>query len=88
MMEYSDAATRSHRINLLKKTQVAEKVGLHPETIARLSREGRFPPPIRFGASMQHGVRWVEAEVEAWIAEKVAERDASLRDQDRQGEDQ
>jgi len=68
--------TPPHRVNLLKKAQVAEKVGLHPETIARLAREGRFPRALRLGPSMRSGVRWVESEVDAWLVQKIAERDA------------
>ena len=35
--------------------------------------EGKFPPPIRLTAK---AVGWLEAEVAAWIAARVAERDA------------
>jgi len=64
-----------HRAVLLNKKQVAEKVGVHPGTIARLSRQGRFPPPVRLGPTMHHGVRWVKSEVDAWLADKIRERD-------------
>ena len=34
---------------------------------------GRFPRPVRIGA---RAVAWRESDLEAWMAERVAERDA------------
>ena len=60
---------------LLTKRQVAERVGWHPEHVMREARAGRFPRPVRLGPTVQHAVRFVEAEVEAWLCERVDARD-------------
>ena len=41
--------------------------------IARLVKAGRFPLHINIGDAT---IGWVEAEVDEWLAERVAERDA------------
>jgi len=61
---------------LLTKRQVAERVGLHPEYIMTLARQGKFPQPIKYGEHRTASVRFVESEVDAWIAERMAEREA------------
>jgi prophage regulatory protein len=48
---------------------VAELAGVSRDTIRKLSKVGQFPKPIRIGAS----VRWDEADVEKFIAEKKSE---------------
>jgi prophage regulatory protein len=35
---------------------------------------GKFPKPVRLGSK---SVRWVEAEIMAWVAEQIAKRDAA-----------
>ncbi len=75
MKENTLESTSPHRVMLLNKKQVAEKVGVHPGTIARLSRQGRFPNPVRLGPTMHHGVRWVKSEVDTWLDDKIRERD-------------
>lgn len=61
---------------LLTKQATAERLGVHPEHVMKMVRQGRFPKPIRMGDSFRHAVRWAEDEVEAWIAAKLAARDA------------
>jgi predicted DNA-binding transcriptional regulator AlpA len=39
----------------------------------RLVKAGRFPKPIKIGKRSV----WVEAEIDKWIAERIAERDAA-----------
>jgi predicted DNA-binding transcriptional regulator AlpA len=41
---------------------------------ARLTREGKFPKPVR-GAAKANA--WVESEIDAYIAALIAERDSS-----------
>lgn len=45
-----------------------------PQHIARLEKAGRFPKRIQLG---QNRVAWVLSEVDAWIAERISERDTS-----------
>ena len=55
----------------LRVSEVQARTGLSRSTIYRWSAEGRFPPPIRLSERV---VRWVEAAVEDWIRERIAER--------------
>ena len=61
--------------NLLTKRVTAERIGLHPESVMRLARAGQFPRPIKLGTGDKSSVRFVEAEVDAWIAAKMATRE-------------
>lgn len=63
---------------LLTKQATAERLGVHPEHMMKMVRQGRFPKPIRMGDSFRHAVRFAEDEVEAWIAAKLAARDAPV----------
>lgn len=60
--------------HLLSKRQVAEVLGIHPESVMRLAREGRFPAPIKLGTGIQAAVRFDEEDVQAWLAERKAAR--------------
>ena len=61
---------------LLNKQQAAERVGLHPEYLMTLARDGKFPSPLKYGQESNSAVRFIESEVEAWIQSKIAERDS------------
>ena len=45
-----------------------------PQHIARLEAAGKFPKRIQLG---QNRVAWLLAEVEEWLDERIAKRDAS-----------
>lgn len=62
---------------LLSKVAVADMIGLHPESVMRLARQGRFPKPLKTGPGDGCSVRFVAAEVERWIAERMAAREAA-----------
>ncbi len=62
---------------LLRKRDVAELVGFHPEHVMRMSREGKFPRPIKTGGAENCAVRFVAEEVDAWIARRMAERNVA-----------
>ena len=53
----------------LRVSEVQARTGLSRSTIYRWSAEGRFPQAIRLSERV---VRWVEAEVEDWIRERIA----------------
>lgn len=59
-------------VRLLRMTAVCERVGLSPSQVYVLIAQGRFPKPVPLSANR---VGWVEAEVVAWIAERIAARD-------------
>jgi predicted DNA-binding transcriptional regulator AlpA len=53
---------------LLTIDQVAEITQLQPRTIRRYVSSGRFPSPCRPNDNKSSkGVRWVRAEVMAWV---------------------
>lgn len=59
---------------LLTKQDVAERIGFHPEHVMRLARTGKFPRPIKLGATARSSVRFVPEEVDAWVAERMSAR--------------
>jgi prophage regulatory protein len=56
---------------LMKLPEVMARVGLAKATIYTRFQNGGFPKPVSLGASS----RWVESEIDAWIADLVIERD-------------
>lgn len=56
---------------LLRRSEVMLRVGMAKSTLYSRISAGTFPKPVPVGCS----VRWVESEVEAWISERIAERD-------------
>jgi len=60
---------------LIRMPRVQQKTGLGTTKIYELMQErsGAFPRPIKIGVASL----WVEAEVEAWIADQIAARDAT-----------
>lgn len=60
-------------MRFLSKKQVSQLVLYSPAHIARLEQAGRFPKRVNLG---QCRVGWVEEEVQAWMAARVAERDS------------
>ena len=54
----------------LRLPEVQERTGLSRSTIYVRLAEGRFPRPVSLGA---RAVGWVEAEVDGWIRERIAE---------------
>ena len=56
---------------LLRLPDVMKTVGLRRASIYQYVREGRFPKPVRI---TERSVGWVEAEIQAWIAERIAQR--------------
>jgi prophage regulatory protein len=58
---------------LLRKRAVCERTGLPPASLHERIVAGRFPKPVLIGA---RAVAWVESEVQAWIEQRIAERDS------------
>jgi prophage regulatory protein len=59
---------------LVGKREVGELTGYHPEHVMRLARQGKFPKPIKLGDNSGCAVRWVEQEIEQWIASRMTAR--------------
>ena len=58
--------------SLLKHKPLAKKLNLHPGSLSRMVREGRFPRPFKLTDSDQGEKRYDEDEVEAWLEERKA----------------
>ena len=63
-------------MKILRTRQVVEKVGYSAMHLSRLEKSGRFPKKIRLN-SAGYAVGWIESEIDEWIADRVAERDAA-----------
>lgn len=57
---------------ILRKRATAARTGLSVSQLDRLAAEGKFPKPVKIGA---RAAGFVAAEVDAWIAERIRERD-------------
>ena len=65
--------TSKAALRVLRAPQVAERTGLSIPSLYRLMAEGGFPRSI----PLSHQARgWIEHEVDAWLQERVAARDA------------
>ncbi len=61
----------------LRKLVTAERVGWHPEHMMKVATDPEyahlnFPKPVRTG---KNSVVFVEAEIDAWMEARIAERD-------------
>ncbi len=70
----ADARTTPREI--LRRREVARMVGLDVSTLWRLTRAGRFPKPIKLGT---RSVGYRASEIEAWLAQRTAERDGDVQ---------
>ena len=59
---------------ILSKQEVSRITGVHPETLRRWGHEGKFPRRIITNPNGRAGRR-LRSEIEAWIAERLADRD-------------
>ena len=62
----------SYRI--LRRWEVESRTGYSRSTLYKMMAEDRFPKPVRLGP---RAVGWVESEVDAWLQDRLAERDAA-----------
>ena len=67
--ESSMGDTCTAPIHILRLTQVIERTGLKKTKIYELQSEGQFPMRVKITA---HAVGWVEHEVQAWLAGRIA----------------
>ncbi len=59
---------------LLRLPQVIERTSLRRSTIYEMMQAGTFPKPVKLNLRSNG---WVETEIEAWLASRVAEREAA-----------
>lgn len=65
-------------MRILKATEVSYIVSLSVAHIWRLTRQGKFPSPVKITT---HRSGWLESEVLEWLSERIACR-ADTRDPD------
>jgi prophage regulatory protein len=58
-------------MRMLRLTQVIERTELRKPTIYKLQKQGRFPMSVPLTG---HSVRWIESEVENWLADRASSR--------------
>lgn len=62
--------------SLMRITEVERGTGLKRSTIYQLIQRGSFPKPVKLGPRVSV---WVSSEIQAWIADRIAERDREER---------
>ncbi|HFZ8993825.1 TPA: helix-turn-helix transcriptional regulator [Citrobacter freundii] len=62
--------------SLIRFSEVQRRTGYSKAWIYRLLKEERFPPPVKIGS---RAIAFVESEVDAWIEQRIAERDQPER---------
>ena len=67
--EVSSDAPRNEPIRMLRLAQVATMTGLSKAKVYELQSRGDFPSRVQLTAGR---VAWVEAEVQAWLAARIA----------------
>lgn len=65
MIEQSNGAP----VRLIRLPEVCKRVGLKRATIYALMGDGKFPRQRKLAGN---SVAWVDREVDAWIAERIA----------------
>ncbi len=58
--------------SILRLPEVKQKTGQSRSTIYDKVQRGEFPAPVKLG---ERAVGWVEAEVEAWLKDRITARD-------------
>jgi prophage regulatory protein len=59
-------------LRILKRPAVTAKTGLERSALYQRMQRGEFPKQVRLGPK---SVGWLESEIDAWIAERVRQRD-------------
>jgi len=60
---------------ILRLRDVRERIGLATSSVYDLMKRGNFPRPVRISA---RSVGWPENEIDDFIADRIAERDARV----------
>lgn len=58
---------------ILRRKQVESRTGLGKSCIYQMANDGTFPRPVLLSG---RAVGWVASEVDDWLADRIAERDA------------
>jgi len=61
----------NEHLNILRKKEIIQKLGITRSTLYRWIADNIFPKPVQLGP---RSVGWIEAEIDKWLLEKSAER--------------
>lgn len=67
-------ASKGYHMKVLRKREVAERLGVSIMTLWRWEKKGTFPRHISLGSG---SVGYLETEVDEWLQEKAESRDAA-----------
>lgn len=70
----SSNSAPSNPTRLISLKEVCNRIGRSRWWVTDSVRDGKFPKPIQIGYK---SILYVEAEIEAWILEQIARRDAA-----------
>lgn len=56
-------------LSILRRRQVEKRIGLTRSPLYARIKAGTFPKPVQLGNG--RAVGWIEAEIDAWLAEQV-----------------
>lgn len=62
-------------IRFLSPRRTSEKTSLSTRHQRRLEGLGKFPKPVRLGEGPNGRIAYVEAEIDAWLRDRLAGRD-------------
>lgn len=71
-MQTNDVIESAKSPRLMRRPEVLARIGLSSSTLYEMTAAGEFPAPIRIG---RKAVAWLESEVDAWIEERIKQRD-------------
>jgi prophage regulatory protein len=64
---------------LMRRAEVQAATGLRTSSLYEQIASGRFPRPVKLNpGSLRSPVAWLESEVRAWQAARIAERDHAV----------
>jgi predicted DNA-binding transcriptional regulator AlpA len=71
------AVIRAQRLKLITIKEVCERAGVCSSFVHAEGAAGRFPKPVKLGASKSRraAARFVDGEISDWIEQRIAERD-------------
>jgi prophage regulatory protein len=72
-MEQHTIPTNPPTMRFIRVREAIEKTGLSKSSIYDLMAQGQFPQTVRLGG---RSVAFVEGEVDAWMAQRIAARHA------------
>ena len=73
-MAKQETQSPASALAILRRREVEARTGLGCSTIYDAIKAGTFPAPVQLGPK---SVGWVESEINAWLAARVAARDAA-----------